>query len=127
MHEVEAEFIEERCIDGIHRPAEDERIAVGGSPDRRLGCEIAACAGPVLDDERLMKLIRHPFGNDAGNDIEIATRCEADQQSHGTGRVAIGPCKAGNRRKRSNACSKAQKLSARKLHGALPGAVLRTS
>ena len=124
---IEVELLEERCIDGIHRPAEDERIAVRGSPDRCFGREIAACAWSVLDDDRLMKLLRHPFGNNPGNDIEIAARGKADQQAHGTGRVAICPCKAGNRWTRGNACSKAQKLSAWKLHGALPGAVLRTS
>ena len=113
VHEVEAELVEERRIDGIHRAAENEGIAVRWSPHRRLGREVAACTRPVLHDDRLMKLLRHPFGNDACNDIEIATRRKANQQTHGTTWVTLRPRQVGNRRKRGDTCRKAQELPAR--------------
>ena len=82
VDEVEAELFVERRVDGVHCAAEQERVAVGGCANDRFGCQIAARAGPVLDNDRLMKLLRHRLADQTRNDVEVPAGCKANQDMH---------------------------------------------
>ena len=41
----------ERGVDGVRRRDEKQRVAVRRRPQDRLGGDVGAAAGPVLDDE----------------------------------------------------------------------------
>jgi len=69
--EVEVQLLEQRCIYCVHGAAEDERVAVGGGSNGRLGGELAAGARPILHDNRLAKAIRQPLRHDARDDVEV--------------------------------------------------------
>jgi hypothetical protein len=58
VDEIEIELLVERCADRIVRPDQEERIAVWGCTDGRLGADSAAAARPVLDDELLSVSLR---------------------------------------------------------------------
>ena len=48
---------------------QQQRVAVGGSAHDRLGGDIAAGAGPVLDDEWLAKPLRQPLTHQARDNV----------------------------------------------------------
>ena len=56
----------------------------------RFSRDIATRAGPVLDDDWLLKSLRHSFGNQARNEVKISAGREADDDAHraGTDRFA---------------------------------------
>jgi hypothetical protein len=51
--EIEIELVVERRVDRIRRADHEERITVWRCAHHRFGGNIATCAWPVLDDERL--------------------------------------------------------------------------
>ena len=75
--EIEVELIVERCIDGIGGSVTQERVAVGGRAHDRLGADIAACAGPVFDDEGLAEPLRQPLAHQARDDVVRRRRGKA--------------------------------------------------
>jgi len=64
--EVEVQLLEQRCIYCVHGAAEDERVAVGGGSNGRLGGELAAGARPILHDNRLAKATDNHTGRSRG-------------------------------------------------------------
>src|SRR5262245_26265527 len=52
-NEIETEFLVERRVDGVRRASHEQRVAVRRRLHHRLGANVAAGAGPVLDDELL--------------------------------------------------------------------------
>src|SRR5215203_206490 len=50
---IETELFEQRRIDRVHSPAQQEGVTVRRCANRRLSSEVASRAGPVLDDELL--------------------------------------------------------------------------
>jgi hypothetical protein len=50
-----------------------ECIPVGCRPYDRLGSDIAPCAGPVLNNERLTQAIRQPLTHQASGDVSGTT------------------------------------------------------
>jgi beta-mannosidase len=71
--EVEGELVVERGIDRVHRAAHQQRVAVRGRAHHRLGREVAARAGAVLHEHRLVELIRHPLRDEPRHDVEVAS------------------------------------------------------
>ena len=56
--EVERQMLVERGVDAVGRIDQQDRVAVGRGVRHRLGADIVAGAGPVLDDE----LLAEPLG-----------------------------------------------------------------
>ena len=90
--EIEAELFVERRIDGVHCAAEQQRVTVGGRTNDRFGRDVAARAGPVLDNDRLVELLRQPLADQARNDVEVAARRKADQDTHRPRRIGLRRC-----------------------------------
>src|SRR6516164_7865629 len=72
--EVEIELVVERGVDRVRRSDQEERMAVRRRTYDRLGCDIAAGAGTVLDDERLAEPLRQPLTYETGADVGRAAR-----------------------------------------------------
>ena len=56
--EIEIEVVVKRCADRIIRPDQEECVTVRSCAHDRLGADIAASTGPVLDDEWLAQAFR---------------------------------------------------------------------
>src|SRR5260370_38512488 len=59
--EVEIEPGVERCVDGVRRPGQKERITVRGRSYDRLGADIGAGSWSVLYDECLAESLGQPL------------------------------------------------------------------
>src|SRR5207237_5851891 len=53
IDEIELELFIERGVDGVGKADQKQRVAVGGGVQYGLGGDIAAGAGPVLNNELL--------------------------------------------------------------------------
>src|ERR1700757_1283440 len=78
----------------------------------RLDGEIAASAGPVLDDELLPHSLRQPLTYQARKNVNYAARGKADDDAHRPRRIALRPRDARQRRQRGSARGQMQKLPA---------------
>ena len=96
--EIETEFFVECRIDCVYRTAQQERVTVSGGTNDRFGRQIAARAGPVLDDERLLELLRQPLTDQARNDVKIAACRKADEDAHRSRRIGLRESEAGRER-----------------------------
>ena len=77
------QLLEDRLADRVVRPDEHHGVAVGRRIDHRLGADIAAGAGAVLDHELLAEMVRQPVAQNAGDDVVRAAGREAHDQVHG--------------------------------------------
>jgi len=53
--EIETKLFVQRGIDRVRRGDQEERVAIGGRTDDRLGADITAGTRPIFDDEWLTK------------------------------------------------------------------------
>ena len=59
-----------------------QRIAIRGRPRDRLGADVAAGAGAVLDDELLAEAVRQPLTHQARLDVGRPAGGKADDDAH---------------------------------------------
>jgi hypothetical protein len=67
--EVETEIVVERGIDRIRGHNLQQRVAICGRLRDRLGADVAAGAGAVLNDELLAEALRQPLTHQARLDV----------------------------------------------------------
>src|SRR5262245_9572913 len=103
LDEIEIEFLIERCIDNIRRSNQEKRIAIGGRTHDRLGGDIAARAGPVVDDEWLAEPLRQPLPYYAYDNIAPRTGWKSDDHAHRLRRIDLGNCDLREERMHHNA------------------------
>jgi hypothetical protein len=68
----------------------EQRVAVGGRLRDHDGSDAGACAGPVVDHDRLAEQLGHFVREDAGGEVGDAAAGKTDHQSHrsvGVGRL----------------------------------------
>jgi hypothetical protein len=63
--------------------------SVGCRPYDHLGSDIASCAGPVLNNERLTEAIRQPLTYQASGDVSGTTSGKPDDQAHRARRIGL--------------------------------------
>ena len=73
---------------------EQERVAVRWRAYDRLGCDVAAGAGAVLDNELLAEPLGQPLPDHAGGRIGRAAGGKAENDAHGPRRVGLRPGEA---------------------------------
>ena len=56
--EIEIELVVERRVEHVGQGGHEQRVAVRRSMHDGFGRDVAACPGPVVDDERLAESIR---------------------------------------------------------------------
>ncbi len=88
-HEVVAEVLHQRRVDGVRRRGEEQRVAVGRRPHHRFGAERAAGAGPVLDHDGLAQLPRQPLRGKPRDDVDLAAGRETDDQLDRASRIGL--------------------------------------
>jgi hypothetical protein len=69
---VERQVLEERGIDEEARGRDQRRVAVGRAFCNRFRADIAAGAGPVIDDELLAQNLAHLGGKQAEQHVAVA-------------------------------------------------------
>jgi hypothetical protein len=89
---VERNLLIERRIDGIGRGEHDERRAIGRRIDHRLRRNIAAGAGPILDDERLAQSVCQPLCHQTRQEVGGTAGSKSDNQAHRPRWIGLRPC-----------------------------------
>src|SRR3954466_1907272 len=92
--EIEIEVVIERRVDRVRRIGEQQRIAVRRRAHARLGANVAAGAGPVLDDKLLTEPFGQPLRHRACGGIGRAARWKTDYDTHRPHRIIFRPCEA---------------------------------
>jgi hypothetical protein len=118
--DVDGTLLIERHVDGMRAGDLEERVAVGGRARDRLQREIAAGAGPVVDDHRLAEPLRHCLTDEPRDDVGRAAGGNEHDDGYRPRRVGLRLCNARHGRQRGRARCQMQKLSTGKFHGALP-------
>ena len=91
-HEIEVEPLVERCVDGICRADQQQRVAVRERFHHRFGADVGTRARPVLNDEGLAEPFRQPLAHQACGDVGRATGRESDDQSHRPRWICLRSC-----------------------------------
>src|SRR6516162_3342072 len=110
--EVETEVVIECHVPCVICTDLEERIAVGGRLDRCFDGEVAASAGPVLNDELLAEALRQPLADQAGIQVGHAAGREADDDAHRPRWIGLCLRDTRYRRQRGSARRQMQKISA---------------
>lgn len=71
------------------RDRHHQRVAVGGRLGDGVDAEIAACAGPVVDEHLLPEPFAQVLGQRAGENVHSATRGKGHDDAHGAVREAL--------------------------------------
>src|SRR5215471_15514643 len=114
--EIEAEVFIERCVDRVEGARHQKRMAVRRRAHDRLGGDIAAGAGAVLDNERLAEPFRQPLADQPCNNVDVVACGEPDNDVHWSRRIGLRPSETRNGWQRRSSRCQMQKLSARKFH-----------
>jgi hypothetical protein len=117
--EVEAQLLIECCVDRVGGIDQEKRIAVGRCRDHRLGAEIAAGAGSVLDHGRLAKPFRQPLPHEAAGDVGAAARGERHDDPNWSRGIVERPGNTRESRRREGSCGESEELAANKFHTCL--------
>ena len=80
--EIELQIVVERGAGGVGHADGEQRVAVGRGAHDRLGADVAARAGTVLDHERLAELLRERLRDDPHKDVDRAAGRKADDDAH---------------------------------------------
>src|SRR5262245_40520953 len=91
---IEIEVVVECHVPRVSRSSLQQRVAVWWRAHDRFGAKIAACARPVLDDERLAKALRQPLTHHAGDNVGAAAGRPADDDAHRPRRISLCRCGA---------------------------------
>jgi hypothetical protein len=89
--EIETEIFIKRHVDGVRKRGQQQRVAVRRRLSDKFGGDVAARAGPVLDDELLAEPLRQPLRNEARRNIWCNTRRKTDQDADRPRRIGIRP------------------------------------
>src|SRR5262245_46027951 len=100
------------------RADQKECMAVRWRAYDRLGGDIAAGTGPVLDDDWLAKTLRQPFSDEARGDIGAAPGRKSDNQPQRPRRINLRPRDHRERRRQGGSPGETQKISATEQHDA---------
>jgi hypothetical protein len=117
--EIERKLLVERRVDGVVWTDEGDRVAIGRRAEYGLHADIAARAGPVLDDKLLPQMLRKILADDTRDDVVGAARRKRDDPVHRPRRIDFrrrDPRKGGERG--STRCQM-QKSPTGKFHRAL--------
>ena len=95
-----------------------QSVAVRCCPGDRLGADVTAGAGAILDDELLAEAIRQPLTHQARLDVGGPAGGKADDDAHRPRRIGLRPRHAGHGRQRGCARGQLQKCAAGKFHDA---------
>src|SRR5262249_30356530 len=114
--EIEIEIFIKRCIPRVCRTDHDKRVAVRLRLGDRLDGEIAASAGPVLDDELLPHSLRQPLTYQARDNVSRTAGGSANNQMYRARRIGLRPREARDFRERGRARCEMEKISAGKFH-----------
>ena len=127
-HEVEIQIAVERGIDRVRRHDLQQCVTIRGRLGDRLGSDVAAGAGAVLNDELLAEAIRQPLPHQARLDVGCPARGKADDDADRPGRIGLRPRNASHGRPCSNTRGQMQECAAGKFHDApsTVGETLRT-
>jgi hypothetical protein len=121
-NEIEAELVEQRCVDRVRGINHKQRMAVSGCTNDRFGSQVACGARAVFDDVWLAEALREPLRREAGQHVCNATRGKPSDQSHRPRRISL---RTGNmccgRQRGGTRCEMKKKLSAGKFHEEPPG------
>ena len=96
-------------------PTCKQRVAVGRRAHDRLDGDIAAGAGPVLDQKILTDMLRQPLAQQPRDHVGRAAGIEADDQPHRPRRKGFGARDARRRRQRGHAGGETQKVCGAKV------------
>jgi hypothetical protein len=88
------EIIKQRCIYGVGSSNQKQRVTIRSSARDRFSGEIAARAGPVLNDELLSKTFRQPLTENTCNDVRCTACRKPDDDTHRPRRIGLCPCDA---------------------------------
>jgi hypothetical protein len=87
VDKIVVEMFEQRGVDRVRRRGEEQRVTVRRRVHDRLGADIAAGAGPVLDHDRLTETIRQKLRGHARDNVDLAAGRKADDQMDGPRRI----------------------------------------
>ena len=82
---VEMHVARHRCVGADH-----QRVAIGGSARNERRADIAARAGPVVDDHRLAPGLMQPVRDGARRQVRHRARRVADHDGDGAGGIGLG-------------------------------------
>src|SRR5262249_41363683 len=111
-NEIERKLLVERRVDGVVRTDEGDRVAIGYRAEHRLHADIAARAGPVLDDELLPQMIRQILADNARDDVVGAARRKRDDPVYRPRRISFRPRDPRDGRQRGSARGQMQEGAA---------------
>jgi len=89
--EIERQVRKQRRVDRAAQRHHGERVTVRRRFHDRLHGDIAAGAGPVVDDELLTETLRQPLADQPRVDVVRAARSEADNDAHWPRRIGLRP------------------------------------
>ena len=115
--EIVVECLEQRRVDRRIAARNEQRVAVGGCPNDRLGADIGAGAWTVLDDKLLAETLREPLADQTRGNVVRAAGRNGNDDTHRPRRVGLRPRNAREHGQRDRARSQMQKISAGKFHG----------
>ena len=118
--EIEIEVPVERCVDGVRRGDEEERIAVGRRSHDHLGTDIAPCTWPVLSDEWPAQAVRQPLTDQPCGDVRRSAGWKASDNLYRPCRIGLRAGDARQSRQRGSARCEMQKRSTGKFHRVVP-------
>jgi hypothetical protein len=116
--EIEIEFRIERGVDRVGDRGRQQRIAVRGRVDDGLGADVAAGAGPVLDDEGLAEPVTEPLRHQARRDDAAAAGGKTGHEAHRPRRIIgrrASVCREGRSDQRGP--GQLEEVTAEKFHG----------
>ena len=80
--EVEIEIVVQRRVPDVRRVISSSVWPSGVGSHDRLGADIAAGAGPVLNDKRLAEALRQPLSHQPRENVGRSAGAEADDPAH---------------------------------------------
>jgi len=109
-NEVEVQLGVKRGVDRIRRIDQQERVAVGRGVHDRLGADVVAGAGLVLDDELLAEPLRQPMPDQARQNVGRAAGRIGDDPAYRPRRIIEGRGAAQTGKRCSQHAKQAQKV-----------------
>src|SRR5262249_44866112 len=110
------QLVVERRVNRGGRTNQEERVTVWCCSHDRFGPNVATCARPIFNHERLTEALRQPLTHQARDDIDCATGSRANHDAYRLRRPSLGPGKARDDGQRGSAGGQMQKLAAGKFH-----------
>src|SRR5262245_38411048 len=115
--EIEIELVVERRVEHVGQGDHEQRVAVRRCMHDGFGRDVAACPGPVVDDERLAESIRQLLTQQPRDDVGRAAGRKTDENAHRPRRIGLRPSDARDSRQRGSTRGQMQEFAAGKFHG----------